>query len=36
VRFDAAAPIERIRVLLSLDDAGQLSLRMAGVLQEAA
>lgn len=36
VRFEAAAPIEQIRVLLSLDDAGQLSLSMVGIQQEAA
>jgi hypothetical protein len=36
VVFDAAAPIEQIRVILSLDDAGQLTLSTADSAQEAA
>ena len=36
VVFDAAAPIERIRVILELDDAGQLTLSAADNAQEAA
>lgn len=36
VVFDAAAPIEQIRVILSLDDTGQLTLSTADGAQEAA
>ncbi len=36
VVFDAAAPIERIRIILALDDAGQLTLSSADSTQEAA
>jgi uncharacterized protein len=36
VVFDASAPIEQIRVILSLDDAGQLTLSSADSAQEAA
>jgi hypothetical protein len=36
VRFEAAAPVERIRVVLALDDAGHLSVAFADTAREAA